>query len=175
VNKAKITLFVLGWVCIPMSFLLWLVTLLWPDAPGISAADHVNETKGIALVITLGAIGGYIRWMHYLKVIVYDSEKFWQWMLDSVITPLLGAALALVTCIAVRAGLTVQGGSAGPGGVNWLGLYAIAGVTGLFSPDAIKRLEAAFQVFFVPHSKASDGGASSPASQPTSDTISGKE
>jgi hypothetical protein len=158
-----------------MSLLLWLVTFLWPDAPGISAADHVNETKGIALVIILGAIGGYIRWMHFLKVIVYDSEKFWQWMLDSVITPLLGAALALVSCIAVRAGLTVQSGSAGSGGVNWLGLYALAGVTGLFSPDAIKRIEAAFQAFFVPNSKETDGGTSSAATQPPSDTIRGKE
>jgi hypothetical protein len=149
-SRAKITLGVFCWAAIPAGGLLWLVTTIWPEAPGIASnAQIVNEGKGIALVITLGAIGGYVRWMHYLRTIVFDPEKIWQWMLESALTPLMGAALALVFCIAFRAGLTVQTASGGSNSVNWMGIYALAGVVGLFSPDAIERLGLTFQALFA--------------------------
>lgn len=174
-NKARVTLFVFCWACIPTAFLLWLATRLWSDAPGIYADNFTNETKGMGLVITLGAIGGYIRWMHNFKTIHYDAEKFWQWMFNSALTPLMGAALALVSCIAFRAGFAVHGGQGRTDVVNWVSIYALAGLTGLFSPDAIKRLEVIFRSAFAPDSKGSDGGMEPPAPQPPSDIMGRKE
>ena len=107
----------------------------------------------MALIMTLGAIGGYVRWMHYLRVVVYDPDAIWQWIIDSALTPLMGAALALVFCIAFRAGLTVQTAQGGTGSVNWMGIYALAGIVGLFSPDAMTRLEVTFHALFATDSR----------------------
>lgn len=148
-RKAPIALFMFGWAAGFGGLLLWMVTEFWPVAPGIAQnAQPADERTGLALIICLGAIGGYVRWMHYLRVIVYDPDKTWQWVLDSLLTPLAGAMLALLFCIAFRAGLT-QSGQSGGAGVNWMGLYALAGIAGLFSPDAIKRLEVMFQAMFA--------------------------
>jgi hypothetical protein len=151
-NKAKITLAVFCWAAGPTSVLLWLVTYVWPSAPGINT-QAVNEEKGIALVIILGAIGGYVRWMHSSRVIVYDPERIWQWVIDSALTPLMGAALALVFCITFRAGLTVQTAQGGAGNINWMGIYAVAGIAGLCSPEAIQRLKVTFQALFAHDNK----------------------
>lgn len=169
-NRAKITLGVFCWASIPTGGLLWLVTSIWPQAPGIASNTQVlNEGKGIALVITLGAIGGYVRWMHYLRAMVYDPERIWQWLLDSALTPLMGAALALVFCITFRAGLTVQTSQGGANSVNWMGIYALAGIAGLFSPDAIKRLEVTFQALFANDASRKELHAMSPDVQSKSE------
>ena len=149
-DKAGITLAVFCWASIPTAVLLWFVTQLWPKAPGVATdTQFVNEGNGMALIMVLGAIGGYVRWMHYLRVIVYDRNAIWQWVLDSALTPLMGAALAAVFCIAFRAGLTVQTTQSGAGNVNWMGIYALAGIVGLFSPDAMTRLEVTFHALFA--------------------------
>lgn len=154
INKARITTAVFLWALVPTCILLWLVTRLWSDAPGIAPPTQVvNERQGMGLVMTLGAIGGYVRWMHYLRTIVDDPEKVWQWAIDSALTPLMGACLALLFCLAFRAGLTVQVSPPGNSSVNWMGIYALAGMAGLFSPDAIKRLEVTFQALFANQSQ----------------------
>ena len=82
-----------------------------------------------------------------------DRERIWQWVLDSALTPLMGAALALVFCIGFRAGLTVQTPQGGAGNINWMGIYAVAGIVGLFSPDAIQRLKVTFKALFAEDNK----------------------
>lgn len=168
-KRSKLAVGVFLWACIPMAVLLWFLTTLWPQAPGIAASQPVNERTGMALVIVLGAIGGYIRWMQYLAHIVDDPENVWQWLMDSALTPLKGAALALIFCIAVRAGLTTGSAQGTSGNVNWMGLYGLAGIAGIFSPDVVKRLEVTFQALFMPHSPAHRTQSSSEAEKDDKD------
>src|SRR5262245_61566320 len=120
-NKKKgwVTFCAFLWAALPTSTLLWLAKVSWAHAPGITAGKEVDESKWMAMVLILGAIGGFVRWMHFLKTIVFDTEKIWQWIIDSVLTPLMGAALALLCCIAFRAALTVQSaGQNATGNIN---------------------------------------------------------
>jgi hypothetical protein len=65
---------------------------------------------------------------------------------DQHVNPLMGAALALKFGITVRAGLVVQGpGGEGRTSINWIGLYGIAGLVGLFAPDAVRMLARIFR------------------------------
>src|SRR5437867_716769 len=93
----------------------------------------------------LGALGGYIRWMHWLSRSKWEAGDLALWLLDSVLTPLKGAALAVPFTLLLRAGIVNPAVEGGGGGVNWIGLYGIAALTGLFAPEAVDQLERVFR------------------------------
>jgi hypothetical protein len=105
---------------------------------------HPKESAGLSVVTALGGIGGFIRWMHQLSVSDNQSENRIAWLFVSLLTPLKGAALAIPAVLVFRAGIGGNGGQS----VNWIGLYAVAGLVGLFSPEAVRRLEAVFKSLF---------------------------
>lgn len=131
----------LFWAVLAVAFVSFTATRVWPYAPGISLEEKKDEGKGLALVMILGALGGFIRWMHTTIETGVPGEFFWIWMFKSALTPLLSAALALIFCVVARAGFFNSTTKEG----NWLGIYALAGVTGLFSSEAIKRLGRAYE------------------------------
>lgn len=127
------------WAVLAVAVISWMATKVWPYAPGISE-EKKDEGKGLALVMILGAIGGFIRWMH-TTIETGIPDDFWTWMFKSALTPLLSAALALIFCVTARAGFFNSTTKEG----NWFGIYALAGMTGLFSSEAINRLANAYK------------------------------
>jgi len=143
-KSREFSLILLFWALAGTSALLFLVTELWDSAPEIVEESRASDRTGISLVMIFGAIGGFIRWMHFLREIDRNPKRRGDWFVTSLLTPLMGSALSLVFCIALRAGLTTHH-TAGKDAVNWLGLYALAGMIGIFSPDAVRRLQEMFR------------------------------
>jgi hypothetical protein len=134
------------WAVLGTSGLLCAVLELWSTAPGVRVVTDEGEKSGLALIMMFGAIGGFVRWMHFLREFERDRKRLDQWFVTSLLTPLMGAALALLFGVTVRAGLVVQGpGGDGKTSINWLGLYGIAGLVGLFAPDAVRMLARIFR------------------------------
>jgi hypothetical protein len=125
------------WAVVSTATMLWLVTSIWDTVPGITTSP-VAERDGIGLVCILGTIGGLIRWMHRL----FESQDK-NLGLDSFLWPLEGAALSLIVVLLLRAGVVSSAADQGKA-VNWLGLYAIAGLTGLFAKEAVAKLAEVF-------------------------------
>jgi hypothetical protein len=134
---------------VPTSILLWLITHVWESAPGIVRDEGaIQERLGLGLIAMLGALGGYVRWMHWLSRSKWGAGQLSLWLLDSVLTPLKGAALAVPFTLLLRAGIVNPATGEGGGGVNWIGLYGIAALTGLFAPEAVDQLERVFSAIF---------------------------
>ena len=145
-GNQKFVWVLLIWALLGTSGLLYAVMELWSTAPGVGVGTGGGEKSGLALIMMFGAIGGFVRWMHFLREIERDPKRSDQWFLTSLLTPLMGAALALIFGVTVRAGLVVQApGRDGKTSVNWLGLYGIAGLVGLFAPDAVRMLARIFR------------------------------
>ncbi|MBV8418216.1 MAG: hypothetical protein JO251_23725 [Verrucomicrobia bacterium] len=145
-QSQKFVWVLLIWAVLCTSGLLYAVMECWGKAPAVGVGTDGKEKSGLALIMMFGAIGGFVRWMHFLREIERDPKRSDQWFVTSLLTPLMGAALALIFGVTVRAGLVVQGsGGDGKTSVNWLGLYGVAGLVGLFAPDAVRMLARIFR------------------------------
>lgn len=137
------------WAVVWVSLLMWWIAAVWQVAPGI-AAVAARERDGLGLIGMLGALGGYVRWMHAFGKALdgqgmdrgKDFGSFW--FFQSLLVPLKGAALAIPATLVLRAGLTTTATLGDQSAVNWIGLYAVAGLVGLFSSEAVEKLESAF-------------------------------
>jgi hypothetical protein len=129
--------------------LICVVVFNWEYAPGI--AKEYTEQDFVGIVAAMGAIGGFIRWIHsFAKSLGQPGNPVPQ-LVNGFLVPLKGAALALILVLLFRAG--VAGPNSPPQGantaqVNWIGLYGIAGVAGLFANEAIEKLEQVFSSLF---------------------------
>lgn len=154
---SKMWIALYAWAVVPTSLLLWLITHVWDSAPGIIREQGgAPERLGLGLIAMLGALGGYVRWMHWLSRSKWGAGDLEVWLLDSALTPLKGAALAVPFTLLLRAGIVNPGVSEGGGGVNWIGLYGIAALTGLFAPEAVEQLERVFRAMFGVEKRTED-------------------
>lgn len=104
------------------------------------------ESVLILLVILAGALGAYIHaatsFAKYVGTRRFDRSWYW-WYLGRL--P-IGSALALVVYFALRGGLV--GGDATSKEVNPYGVAALAALAGLFSRQAVDKLNEVFDTFF---------------------------
>jgi hypothetical protein len=137
------------WAVVVTGALLGLIAYVWEGAPGVGPPEvHPLERTGLAVIGLLGAVGGCVRWMHSLSNSEGVETGRPLWIVESLLVPLKGAALAVPFTLMLRAGIVNPGGVTNGGGVNWIGLYGIAGLTGLFAPEAIDQLERVFGAMF---------------------------
>jgi hypothetical protein len=102
------------------------------------------------MIILLGALGGFIHLCASLSQFVGNRALRTSWVLYYVFMPFEGAALAPLMVLLLRVGVlnmnapaTAQGQCA-TANLNLMGLYAFAGLTGLFSKQAIEKLATVF-------------------------------
>ena len=118
------------------------VTLVW----GLYTL-HVGKTTGLLLLaLLMGAIGGYIHaatsFVSYIGNRQFKASWGWWYALRAFI----GAALALLFYLALRAGFVSTGASTA--GINSYGVAAMSGLAGLFSKQATDKLEEVFNTAF---------------------------
>ena len=133
--------FTFFWAIFGCSSIIAAVVFSWDPNP-------VNGTKALILICLMGALGGYIRCIHSFTVKLDDENNHVQWFLDSMLTPLKGAALGMLVTLLLQVGVI---GSSSPNDmdhINWIGLYGISGVVGLFADEAISKLENVFKTLF---------------------------
>jgi hypothetical protein len=104
------------------------------------------ESVLILLVILAGALGAYVHaatsFAKYVGNRRFARSWYW-WYLGRL--P-IGSALALIVYFALRGGLV--GGDATSGQVNPYGVAALAAMAGLFSRQAVDKLNEVFDTFF---------------------------
>jgi hypothetical protein len=122
---------------------LWGIYRYWDNAP----SGKASEADLLRMVLLMGALGGSIHWMSSLANFIGNGNLYRRWVPYYLLAPLQGAALAVVVYLLLRVGVLSNAGNA-PAHLNLLGLYAFAGLTGLFAKQAIEMLRDVFTVVF---------------------------
>lgn len=113
-----------------------------------------SERAVVWMIFLFGALGGSIRWLVSIAQYVGNRRLRRSWIAHYLALPFLGAGLGLVIYLLLRVGILSAPAASGEVlfGVNVLGFYAIAAMTGLFAKDALDKLSEVFgTVFNVAH------------------------
>jgi hypothetical protein len=118
------------------------VSFLW----GAFSLDLTKSTGLIVLAIVAGALGG---WASATRLFAFWASQrklksTWAWWFSNRV--LGGAALALIVYLGIRAGLFGTEGSTED--VNAYGTAAFSAIVGLFSRQAMRKLQAVFETLF---------------------------
>jgi hypothetical protein len=142
-----------------------LVEARWNTAPGTgsSPVNSASEADGLGMVGILGAIGGYVRCLHTFTRCFSREETLEAWAVSTFLTPLKSCLLALIVALVVKAGL-INATSSG-NATNWLGIYAISALVGLFASEALSKLEEVFKTIFGATQKTQSPNSSTTQSQ----------
>ena len=133
----------------------------WPAAPsaaGISPATarfsyfgwHLSlpgYQQFFVIAAIAGALGGLLHSLRSLSSYVGERYLFRSWLLYYALLPVVGAILATLVYVLLRAGLLP--GETASSQPNPYGIAAIAGLVGLFSGQAAEKLEAVFDLIFT--------------------------
>lgn len=152
----------LAFVVFGLAFFSALVSL-WPVVePTISAGKkfavtfgwgayttHVDKSTGLLLLaLLMGAIGGYVHaatsFVSYIGNRQFKASWGWWYVLRA----LIGAALALLTYVAVRGGFLSGNTSTATANIDAYGVATVSGLVGLFSKQATDKLEEIFSTAF---------------------------
>lgn len=104
------------------------------------------EQRLILIVILSGALGGSIHAASSFVTFVGNRQFFRSWILWYALRPFIGMALALIFYFFLRGGLFSAGADVST--VNPFGVATIAGITGMFSKQAIDKLKELFDTMF---------------------------
>lgn len=126
-----------------VALLLWGIYRYW----NVAASAAAKEADVLRMIILMGALGGSIHWMSSLVNYIGNGNLLRRWIPYYLLAPFQGAALALVVYLLLRVGVLANP-TGSPQQLNLLGLYAFAGLTGLFAKQAIEMLRDVFSVIF---------------------------
>ena len=144
-----------------VALVIWGIYRYWDVATSAKA----TESQVLRMVFLMGAMGGAIHWMSSLVNFIGNGNLLRRWIPYYVLAPFQGAALAMLVYLLLRVGVLAPPQNGGPAqSLNLLGLYAFAGLTGLFAKQAIEMLRDVFAVIFKKiEAKDASGAARSPA------------
>lgn len=121
--------------------IVWQLYVCWPPV-----VDKSSEQEILRIVIMMGALGGLLHFTSSLALFIGNRKLQRSWVVYYLLMPFEGAALAPIVYLLLRVGVMAPG--TGTSNINVLGLYAFAGLTGLFSKQAIEMLADVFTVIF---------------------------
>ncbi len=127
-----------------------------------------TEANVLLMIILMGALGGFIHFASSLAQFVGNRKLFRSWIIYYLLMPFEGSSLALIIYLLLRVGVLAPSTSSNGSteNLNLIGLYAFAGLTGLFAKQAIEMLADVFNVIFKkvqakdPIEKGEDAGKS---------------
>jgi hypothetical protein len=105
-----------------------------------------REESFLLVVAIAGAIGAMGHVLRSFYRYVGERKLVWSWVASYVLIPVVGAVLATIIYIVIRAGLIPGGGAA----ANEFGFVALALLSGMFSSQAAEKLKQVFETFFTP-------------------------
>ncbi len=150
---------------------------LWPAALEGAGKSPPREEDVLFMVLLMGALGGFLHLASSLGQFAGNRKLKRSWVLYYLFLPFQGAALAAVVYQLLRVG--VLAADSGTGGMNVMGIYAFAGLTGLFSKQALTMLADVFKVIFARvggrDSIDKDSEAASAKSEPAPERTAAKE
>lgn len=165
--------FVVGYLMVAFLAAGWTLWTLWtaaPSEPGDAnvAADSIAitlnwtppgtgqsiplaaEARLILLVFLLGGLGGSIASFNSLANYRGEGALTKSWFLHYLVSPWLGAGVALLMYLVLRAGFFPGSSDQLEGTAIPWGIVAIAGLTGLFYDKSLLKLQQVFATVFNP-------------------------
>lgn len=133
-------------------------------ASNTPAADIVlqgpEEKDVLLMVMMMGALGGFIHLTSSVTKYIGNREFLRSWVIYYLLMPVEGAGLAVTVYLVVRVGVLNPASSNGTTtpNLNWVGIYALSALAGLFSKQALELLGDVFSTIFK-RVEAKDSGA----------------
>jgi len=150
-------------------FALYGLWAFWPHpppatrpAPPTAKFSYFNwqltltrDQQFFVIVALAGVIGAMLHGLRSLSRYIGERYLFRSWIPYYILLPLVGAILATIVYLVLRAGLLP--GASASSQPDPYGISAIAALVGLFSAQAAEKLKAVFETLFT---KAEAGGES---------------
>jgi len=137
--------------------LLAMAFMLWPPDTGVAKAVEgwipTREQNLLVLMAVLGAVGSMAYVLRSFSTYVGERKLVWSWVPAYILVVFLGAALATITYIVLRAGLI--GASSTAEGNTW-GFAAVSALVGLFNAQTATKLKEIFEAIFAKGQQGKD-------------------
>jgi hypothetical protein len=125
----------------PISFLVWDFEIIF-------------ESRLILIVVLTGALGGLVRSFRSLAWHTGKRELLKSWVLQYILSPFIGATLAIITYFVIRGGFVSAGAADGQPRVY---VYAgIASIVGIASEPVALKLKQVAESLFTRQEKVND-------------------
>ncbi len=131
-----------------------------PVAAGANIISPGPEEKDVLLMVMLmGSLGGFIHLTSSLTKYIGNRQLVRSWVIYYLLMPLEGAGLAVTVYLMVRVGVLNPAASNADAtkNLNWVGIYALSTLAGLFSKQALDMLGDVFSTIFR-RAEAKDAG-----------------
>jgi hypothetical protein len=115
---------------------------------GTASVDMSREVALLVLAAALGAMGGLIHLAQSLVAYVGNRSFRSRWVTWYIARPMVGAGMALVFYLAIRAGFLNLGDNAEDQAINVYGVAAVALLAGIFAKQAATKLQSVFKALF---------------------------
>jgi hypothetical protein len=119
------------------------------------------ETEFFVVVALAGALGGSIHSIRSISWYLGNRSLRWSWVAFYILRPLVGAMLATLFYLVLRAGLFSP--SDKTTATSPYGFAALAGLVGLFAEQAVEKLKTVAEQFFQEAPKGLDQAPQLPA------------
>jgi len=142
-------------------FALYGLWAFWPAPPPVTGPapptakfsyfnwqlSLTRDQQFFAIVALAGVIGAMLHGLRSLSRYIGDRFLFRSWIPYYLLLPLVGAILATIVYLVLRAGLLP--GASASSQPDPYGISAIAALVGLFSAQAAEKLKAVFETLFT--------------------------
>lgn len=130
------------------------VTILFQKCNSWSFSADKDHSL-LLLVLIMGAVGSWLHAVSSFLDFVGNRNFVTSWITWYLMRPILGAIMAVVFYVVIRAGLFPQSG-VGIEAINPFSIAALAGLVGLFTQRASKKLADVFDALFPTQQKDKD-------------------
>ncbi|UCG56999.1 MAG: hypothetical protein JSU70_19305 [Phycisphaerales bacterium] len=152
-------------------FLIYVIVQLWPHAHppgqphGFSARvdflcwklDVGDEARLLLIVAFAGALGGQVRSLRSIAWYVGNKELKKSWLLQYLLTPFVGATLALVFYFVIRGGFFSPRATTEQ--MSIYGFTGLAGLVGIASEPASLKLKKIAETLFTKPKEGKDASS----------------
>jgi hypothetical protein len=123
-----------------------------------------DEVRLLWIVIFAGALGSLIHALRSVYWYVGNRKLVWSWIGKYLMLPFAGSALAVVFYLVIRGGFFSP--QAGFGNTSPFGFAAMAALVGLFSEQAVLKLQEIAETVFTKPAPGADSKPQQPTAKP---------
>lgn len=126
------------------------------------------EKDVLLMVMFMGALGGFIHLTGSISKFIGNRKFLRSWVVYYLLMPVEGAGLAVTVYLMVRVGVLnpASSNASATQNLNWVGIYALAALAGLFSKQALELLADIFSTVFRRVQAKDSGATTGPATAP---------
>jgi len=121
----------------------------WSEAGDAEQMLGPRDRTVLIAVMLFGTLGGLLHLASSLTMFVGNRDLRRSWLIYYLMAPLQGAALAPLIFLLTKSAILAPQLTQSTQSLNLTGIYALAGLTGLFAKQAIEKLADLWATFFT--------------------------